>query len=164
MYHTKIARFAGLALLAVIASHGIAHSDPVYVAKTRLLFPFVTNQAGFDTGLAISNTSSNPFGTVPQNNKTCTITWYGSAPPSTNPTKTPTIAAGTTYTFLVSTTAPGFQGYVTVACNFGFGEGFAFISELGARSSATSYLAKVLPLETPLLSNELSTTPSSQGQ
>ena len=28
---------------------------------TNLLFPFVTNQAGFDTGIAISNTSRDPF-------------------------------------------------------------------------------------------------------
>ena len=29
---------------------------------TNLLFPFVTNQAGFDTGIAVANTSRDPFG------------------------------------------------------------------------------------------------------
>jgi hypothetical protein len=33
--------------------------------RTILLWPFVSNQVGFDTGLAISNTSTDPFGTVP---------------------------------------------------------------------------------------------------
>ena len=33
------------------------------LCTTSLLFPFVTNQLGFDTGLAISNTSTDPFGT-----------------------------------------------------------------------------------------------------
>jgi hypothetical protein len=33
--------------------------------RTRLLFPFVTSAAGFDTGLAISNVSLDPFGTEP---------------------------------------------------------------------------------------------------
>ena len=43
---------------------------------TKLLFPFVTNQAGFDTGIAISNISDDPFGTEKQEG-TCTIYYYG---------------------------------------------------------------------------------------
>ena len=34
---------------------------PFNQCVTNLLFPFVTNQAGFDTGIAISNTSRDPF-------------------------------------------------------------------------------------------------------
>ena len=30
---------------------------------TKILFPYVTNQAGFDSGIAISNISDDPFGT-----------------------------------------------------------------------------------------------------
>jgi hypothetical protein len=44
---------------------------------TTLLFPFVTNQAGFDTGLAISNTSKDWLGTDPQAGA-CTIHYHGS--------------------------------------------------------------------------------------
>jgi len=44
--------------------------------NTTILFPFVTNQAGFDTGLAISNTSKDWLGTDPQNG-TCTIHYHG---------------------------------------------------------------------------------------
>ena len=45
---------------------------------TNLLFPFVTNQAGFDTGIAVANTSRDPFGNAlrPQSGP-CTINYYG---------------------------------------------------------------------------------------
>ncbi len=39
---------------------------------TTLLFPFITNQSGFDTGIAISATATDPFGTTPQSG-TCTL-------------------------------------------------------------------------------------------
>ena len=42
----------------------------------NLLFPFVTNIAGFDTGVAIANTSADPFGTSPQTG-TVTLNYYG---------------------------------------------------------------------------------------
>jgi len=45
---------------------GSSNQRPMYsIARcnTTILFPFVTNQAGFDTGLSISNTSRDPFGT-----------------------------------------------------------------------------------------------------
>jgi len=36
----------------------------VSICQTLLLFPFVTNQSGFDTGIAIANTSQDPVGTT----------------------------------------------------------------------------------------------------
>src|ERR1700733_4057910 len=42
----------------------------------NLLFPFVTNIAGFDTGVAIANTSSDPYGTSAQTG-TVTLNYYG---------------------------------------------------------------------------------------
>jgi len=112
-----------------------ACSDPT---KASLLFPFVTNQAGFDTGMSISNTAKDPFGTTGQTG-TCTLYYYGAAAP-TNPITTPSLAPGDTYTFLASTTVPGFQGYMIAICNFPFAHGFAFISDLGARNLAMGYL------------------------
>jgi hypothetical protein len=107
--------------------------------KTRLLFTFVTAQAGFDTALAISNTTADPFGTTPSAG-TCTLNFFGfNAPP--NPVTTSNIAAGTTNTNLASVIAPGFQGYVIATCNFPFAHGFTFISDVGARNLATGYLA-----------------------
>jgi RHS repeat-associated protein len=105
------------------------NSFQVYVAPTNLLFPFVTNQAGFDTGLAIANTSAVPFGTTPQTGA-CTLNFYGpTAPFVTGP--------------LNSNAAPGFQGYTIAVCNFQYAHGFAYISDIGARNLAMGYLALV---------------------
>jgi hypothetical protein len=109
---------------------------------TNLLFPFVTNQVGFDTGLAISSTSTDPFGTSPQSG-TCTLNWYGANAPSA--TTTPTVTSGTTYTTLASVAAPNFQGYMIAVCRFQYAHGFAFVSDLGARNLAMGYLALVIP-------------------
>lgn len=109
---------------------------------TNLLFPFVTNMAGFDTGLAISNTSADPFGTAPQNG-TCTLNFYGANAPAA--LTSPVVTAGTVYATLASTSAPNFQGYVIAQCRFQFGHGFAFISDLGAQRLAEGYLALVIP-------------------
>jgi len=113
------------------------------ICRTVLLYPFVTNQAGFDTGIAVSNTSTDPFGTVPQAG-TCSLNWYGAAAPATA-TTTPSVATGTAYTALASITVPGFQGYMIAVCNFQYAHGFAFISDLGARNLAMGYLALVIP-------------------
>ncbi len=107
--------------------------------KTHLLFTFVTNVAGFDTGFAISNTTSDPFDTT-EVAETCTLSFFGATNAPT-PVTTPSIAAGTTYTTLASTIAPNFTGYMITTCNFPLAHGFAFISDLGARNLAMGYLA-----------------------
>ena len=60
---------------------------------TSLLFPFVTNQLGFDTGLAIANTSSDPFGSKGATAQagTCTINFYGAGAPSPSSITTPNV-------------------------------------------------------------------------
>jgi hypothetical protein len=127
----------------------------VSLCQTALLFPFITNTNGFDTGIAIANTSLDPFGTSPQAGG-CTLNWFsgGSATPAatpacattpTAPNCVPNIAAGAVYTGLASTIVNGFQGYMIAVCNFQFAHGFAFISDLGARNLAMGYLALVLP-------------------
>jgi len=114
----------------------------IYVCRTTLLFPFVTNQYGFDTGLAISNTSSDPFGTSAQAG-TCTLFSYGANAPASQPT--PNIPAGTAWSNSASVIMPNFQGYVIAQCGFQFAHGFAFVSDLGARNLAMGYLALVIP-------------------
>jgi hypothetical protein len=101
------------------------------------MFPFLTNQAGFDTGIAIANTNTDPFGTVPVA-AACTLYFYGAAAPA--PVSSPSIPSGTDYAFLASTIAPGFQGYMIAACNFPLAHGFAFVSDVGARNLAMGYL------------------------
>src|SRR5215472_268358 len=114
----------------------------INICRTILLYPFVTNQAGFDTGLAVANTTTDPFGTGAQAGS-CTLNWYqGATNPA--PTNSGTIASGTVYTALASTVVPGFQGYMIAVCNFQFAHGFAFISDVGARNLAMGYLAVVI--------------------
>jgi hypothetical protein len=112
---------------------------------TNLLFPFVTNQAGYDTGLAIASTSSDPFGTALQSG-TCTLNFYGSGAPAAF--VTPTVTAGTVWTGLTSNIAAGFQGYMIAQCKFQYGHGFAFIKDgYGGPGQGLSegYLALIIP-------------------
>jgi hypothetical protein len=117
--------------------------------STSLLFPFVTNQLGFDTGIAISNTSSDPFakqGAAPQAG-TCSLNFYGAGAPSPANVTTPNVPTGTTYTQVLSGVAAGFQGYMIALCNFQYAHGFAFITNgVGANGGLSQgYLAGVIP-------------------
>ena len=114
----------------------------VNICRTILLYPFVTNIQGFDTGLAVANTSTDPFGTPPQAGS-CSLNWYQG---TNNPAvmNSGTIQSGTVYTTLASTVVPGFNGYMIAVCNFQFAHGFAFISDVGARNLAMGYLAVVI--------------------
>jgi len=134
-----IPRFADTSVLTPIFTISACESD--------LLFTFMTNQAGFDTGFEIANTSSDPFGS-PAQNGTCTLNWYGSGPAAGTATTTPSVASGTAYVNLVSTVAAGFQGYMIARCNFQFGHGFAFISDgygQPGRGLSQVYLASIIP-------------------
>ena len=124
----------------------------INICRTILLYPYITNQAGFDTGVTVANTSQDPFTTG--SNATgaqagsCIMTFYGgtTSAPTTAPApyNTGTIAAGATFANTLSTIAPGFQGYMFAVCNFQYAHGFAFISDVGARNLAMGYLAVVL--------------------
>jgi len=120
---------------------------------TNILFPFLTNQVGFDSGVAIANTSTDPFGTAPQSGA-CKMNYYGettgggAAPaaqtsaviPSGETLRT-TLSSGGNYGVAAT---PGFQGYVIAQCNFQYGHGFAFISDVGANRVSEAYLGLVL--------------------
>jgi hypothetical protein len=122
---------------------------------TALLFPYLTNVDGLDTGLAIANTSSDNLGTagassVSAQAGTCSLWFYGPSAPTTAFT-TASIPAGQDWTGLVSVIAPGFGGttagvggYMIANCNFQYAHGFAFISDVGLRQLAMGYLALVL--------------------
>jgi len=125
----------------------------IQICRTILLFPYVTNQAGFDTGLEIANTSLDPFttgsNTTAAQAGSCRMTWYGgtTAAPTTppGPSDTGSIAGGTIYVNTAQTLVPNFQGYMIAVCNFQYAHGFAFISDIGARNLAMGYLAVVIP-------------------
>jgi hypothetical protein len=110
---------------------------------THLLFPFVTNQAGFDTGMAIANTSMDQYGTSTQTG-TCTFNFFGTAAPAAVTTAA-AVDPGTVYTNLTSVLAPGFQGYVIVDCQFQYAHGFAFITQIGTFLGTEGYLALIIP-------------------
>jgi len=135
----QIPRFADTSVLTPLIT--------IAACQTDLLFTFLTNQAGFDTGLAIANTSTDPFGTAAQNG-TCTLNWYGTGPAAGTATTTPSIASGSVFPGLVSSLAAGFQGYMIAVCNFQYGHGFAFISDgygQPGRGLSQGYLASVIP-------------------
>ena len=125
---------------------------------TNLLFPFVTNQAGFDTGIAISNTSRDPFSGNASRLQagTCTINYYGTTPGGPAPaadTTTNPVEAGAQLLFVLSSggangidAVPGFQGYIIAQCRFQFAHGFAFVTDgpIGQARVAEGYLALVM--------------------
>ena len=108
----------------------------------------MTNQAGFDTGIAIANTSKDIFGTNAQAG-TCSLNFFGANAPA--PVTTASIAGGEVYTALAQSVSPNFQGYVIAQCSFQFGHGFAFVqSSVGYNptTAAMGYLALVIPDQT----------------
>jgi len=121
----------------------------IVLCTTNLLFPFVTNQVGFDTGIAIMNTTVDPWGTVAQQG-TCTMNFYGNNQPAafTTPIITPGLGINTApagnWAFMASNIAPNFEGYMIAVCNFQLAHGYAFITDLGSQKLAHGYLALIL--------------------
>ena len=130
----------------------------VNLCTCDLLFPFVTNQAGFDTGIAIANTSQDPFGTTAQQG-TVTLNYYGNsggtaAAPAAATSQV--VPAGQELIFTLSgggnfgiAATPGFQGYIIAVAQFQYCHAFAFISDIGAQKLAEGYLA--IQLDVPTL-------------
>jgi hypothetical protein len=125
------------------AAKGVANINS---CRTILMYPYITNAVGFETGIAVANTSSDPFGTVAQAG-TCTFNFFGAELPAITFT-TPSVTAGETYAnTLTAMGASAFSGYSIAICNFQYAHGYAFIaSALGqASGTSTSYLALVIP-------------------
>jgi hypothetical protein len=122
--------------------------------NTVLLFPFVSNQAGFDTGMAITNTTLHPQGTDAVSG-TCTLYYYGNTPgggAAPPPQTSAPISAGQQLILSLSSggthnimPTAGFQGYIVAKCGFPAAPGFAFLSDLGSQRLAFGYLASELP-------------------
>jgi len=122
------------------------------LCSTTLLFPYVINALGFDTGIAIANTSNDLLASGPKSSATnqagtCTLTFWGNG--ATNPAAvtTASIASGGTYAANLSSLAAGFAGgYMLANCNFLFGHGFAYISyALGSANGVSmGYLADTI--------------------
>ena len=98
---------------------------------TELLFPYVTNQKGYNTGLVLTNASDGKG--------YCTIGYSGPDAPDDMMTPEP-VEGGAQWVDLLSNIAAGFQGYITASCEFRNAHGFAFITDADA-DLAQGYLA-----------------------
>jgi len=130
----------------------------ISTCRTIILFPYVTSAAGFDTGIAVSNTSEDMLGTTAQAG-TCSLYVYGvtvstDTAPTNNGPFSPVDGAGKAFpatgvptgqaaVWLLSQSAPGFTGYAIAACNFQYAHGFAFVYSPGL-SAAMGYLPLVV--------------------
>jgi hypothetical protein len=137
------------------------------VCRTTLLFQFITNQAGFDTGVSVSNTSRDTLTTSPQTGR-CTATFFPTPFNATTQAQfpvlsSPTLAGGEQWTFTVSGTRAGFQGYMMVGCDFQFAHGYAFISDFGSKNLAQGYQALVIP-DRARLADPMTTAGAGSGE
>jgi hypothetical protein len=134
-------------------SQQMVNGNSFTACSTVLLFPFVTNQSGFETGIAIANTSSDLLGlkkgaavdSVTGQSGTCYLTFFGSSSPAAY--TSPSVAAGTDWTATLTSVTGGtpntFGGYMIATCNFLYAHGFSYISYNIGQSSgmAMGYLA-----------------------
>ena len=120
----------GAAVPRFIASDNTQNVLDISLCTTTLLFPFVTNQHSFNTGIAITNTS--------EESGSCSISYHGVD--GGDVWMTPEVAEEGHTVFLASATAPGFQGYIMATCGFRDAHGFAFITGPGD-NLAHGYLA-----------------------
>jgi hypothetical protein len=119
--------------------------------QCNLLFPWTSNLAGFDTGVAISNTSADPFGTTTQTG-TVTLNYYTAGTPVPPQTTNAPVPPGSTLTFTLSSggnygiaATPGFQGYIIAQSQFQYCHGMAYFSAAGAPGiGGGTYLGIVL--------------------
>jgi hypothetical protein len=128
---------------------------------TNLLFPYVTNQGGYDTSFSIANTTSDDlaFGAgaaaSPQTGS-CTLNFWPTTDTSVGTTgtatqfTTPTVDAGKVYAFSLSGTSfSGQTGYMIAVCRFLNAHGFAFLTngfaQAGGPQLSHGYLGLVLP-------------------
>jgi hypothetical protein len=132
----------------------------INLCQTTLLYPFVTGAAGFDTGIAVANTSWDPFKTVNQTGS-CTLYAYGVtvatagntaiqsvvsgcdqfANPIPGTNCFPIVPPGQVQSVQASAVLTNFQGYVIALCNFQYAHGYAALTDLGLRNLWSSYLA-----------------------
>jgi len=143
----------------------------ITAAQTNFLIPFVVAESGFDTGIAIANTTLDPFGTTngarpqngnltfsifPRTGSSCTVT------PSTSTvgvglTSAGILEAGRTYSVLLSellrvtgSNCPTtMTGYIIAVANFPLGHGAAFVTNFTGFTSASNVLIMFPPNTNP---------------
>ncbi len=128
--------------------------------STTLLFPFVTNQAGFTTGLVITHGSRQALTGSPEGAAgSCDLHYYGEISEESDVLlvqHSTQIDPGDQLVFTLSGGNPDrnilgteqFQGYMMALCGFPDARGYAFISDGfgGIADLAMGYLARVVSL------------------
>ena len=128
---------------------------------TRLLFPFVTNQAGFDTGLVITHGSLQALtGAVAEQAGSCDLHFYGVGGDGEDELlvqHSTVIDPGEQLVFTFSGGNPArniismdqFQGYLIADCGYPGARGYVFMSDGfgGIADLAMGYLAPVIPID-----------------
>ena len=136
--------------------------------QTTLLFTYVTNYQGtYETGIEISNTTTDNIGTARASSAsstpgTCTLDFYGNAaqpksatypptgtmgPYSASPAQLPFYADTLSDLIGAASTFPGgvgFSGYAIANCNFPDAHGVALITDYNATNGATSEAIEAL--------------------
>jgi len=133
------------------------------LCQTTLLYPYVLAVPNeFDTGIAVANTTMDPFNTTGQTGS-CKLYGYGvSGPLSATPVAAqptflgcdalqnspepgvncfPIVPSGQVGTTLASNAFGNFQGYAIAVCNFQYAHGYAALTDTGLRNLWSSYLA-----------------------
>ena len=125
------------------------------LSSTRLLFPFVSNQAGFDTGIADPNTGRDTTGTVGKPGFV-TLHYFGTCraaarrprrrPPTRRvlPEDSDVVLSSGGGFGIVG--RPGFQGYIEVDCDFPLAHGYGLLTHgpIGVAKVGTALPALVL--------------------
>jgi hypothetical protein len=133
---------------------------------TNILFPYVTIKAGFDTGIALVNTSADsPVLATPTQHGYCKMYYFDGTATPPDPQQSCDIPAGGMTTFsmmtqggipsqtcadgstVTNTAVPiGWQGYAIASCRYQYGRGYAFISDRNTPSlGSQGYLPLILP-------------------
>jgi len=119
-----------------------------------LLFTYVTVGSGYDTGIAIANTTGDtlPFGVndAPDQLGKVSFYFYDKTAGYVGTTTTTTdVAVGRSYVNLLSAVLPTgvttFSGYVISKADFQFCHGYAYLFDIATSYAAQGYLANVIP-------------------
>jgi hypothetical protein len=149
----------------------------IVAANTTLLIPLAEKIFSFDTGISVANTTADPFGGVSGGGAAasagtlkfdffpssatgagtaCTLTTSSTNRPGFGISSDGTIAAGATYTVLLSQLLPvsncaagDFVGYIFITANFLNAHGQATISDFRTYSLAANVLVLPPPATTP---------------
>jgi hypothetical protein len=113
-----------------VGTYGACEGDKL------LVFPFLSNMSGFDTGVALINNSDV--------DGECVLSWDGQVEEEyedVDERDKMDVDAKDQTVFILSVANPGFQGLLSVACEFSNAYGYAFITDATGATGAQGYLA-----------------------